>query len=55
MNQRELEKQVADRTGETKSLVSRVGFSLLQENIPFEERQEPLVVDWDQEDRCRYY
>lgn len=26
----------------------------LRENIPIEERQEPLMIDWDEVDRNRY-
>lgn len=46
MTQSELEKQVADITGEEVSEIRRLGFGTLLPN-DFQERNQPLVVDWD--------
>ena len=43
---RDFDQQVADKTGEDVGTISQMGFSLLGP-IEFEERGEPLVVDWD--------
>ncbi|QEG22040.1 hypothetical protein MFFC18_19010 [Mariniblastus fucicola] len=53
MTQRELEREVASQTGETFQTIRSLGFSALRETIPIEERQEPLMVDWDEVDRRR--
>ena len=54
MTQKELEREIANQTGETIQTIKSMGFSPLREVIPVEERQEPLVVDWDEVDRNRY-
>ena len=41
-----LNQQVANKTGEDLETISRMGFSPLGP-IEIEERQEPLLVDWD--------
>ena len=41
-----LNQQVANKTGEDLETIRRMGFSPLGP-IEIEERQEPLVVDWD--------
>ena len=53
MTQKELERNVSDQTGESIETIQRLGFSLLSKTIPIEGRQEPLVIDWDLEDRIR--
>ena len=54
MTQHELNREVATQTGETVQTIKTMGFSPLRERIPIEERQEPLVVDWDEVERSRY-
>lgn len=54
MTQKELERQISKQTGETIQTIRQLGFSPLRESIPVEERQEPLTVDWDLQDRMRY-
>ena len=51
MTQRELNREVASQTGESIRTIQSLGFSPLREIIPVEERQEPLMVDWDEVDR----
>ena len=53
MTQHELNQEVASQTGETVETIKFLGFSPLREIIPVEERQEPLMVDWDEVDRNR--
>ena len=53
MTQRELNREVASQTGESIQTIQSLGFSPLREIIPVEERQEPLMVDWDEVDRNR--
>ena len=53
MTQRELNQEVAGQTGETVETIQSLGFSPLRESIPIEEREEPLMVDWDEVDRNR--
>ena len=53
MKQKELEREIVNQTGETIQTIKSMGFSPLREVIPIEERQEPLVVDWDEVDRNR--
>ena len=48
MTQRQLEREVASRTGESVRLIHRQGFSLLQP-----ESLRPLVVDWDEVEQDR--
>lgn len=55
MTQRELNREIASQTGETIQTIKSMGFSPLQETIPIEERDEPLVVDWDEVDRNRNF
>jgi len=54
MTQQELNHQIADQTGESIQTIESMGFSPLQSVIPFEERQEPLMVDWDALDIIRH-
>ena len=54
MTQKELEREIANQTRETIQTIKSMGFSPLREVIPVEERQKPLVVDWDEVDRKRY-
>ena len=42
----ELNRQVADKTGEDLATIQRLGFGPLT-TIEMEERDTPLVVDWD--------
>ena len=53
MTQKELERNVSQQTGESIQTIRQLGFSPLVEHIAIEERQEPLVVDWDEVDRRR--
>ena len=55
MNQRELDREVAAKTGESICTIRGLGFSTLRSVIPIEERAKPLVVDWDQEQRFRKF
>lgn len=50
MNQRELNRAVANATGETVSEIARLGFVPLAE-IPYEREEE--TVDWDEQDARR--
>ena len=54
MLQRDLNREVANQTGESVQTINAMGFSPLRTAIPVEERQEPLVIDWDEVDRNRY-
>ena len=54
MTQQELNKEIANQTGESIHTINAMGFSPLRSVIPVEERQEPLVIDWDEVDRTRY-
>ena len=53
MTQRELNREVASQTGESIQTINSMGFSPLRETLPVEERQKPLMVDWDEVDRNR--
>ena len=53
MTQRELNREIASQTGESIQTINSMGFSPLRETIPVEERQKPLMVDWDDLDRSR--
>ena len=53
MTQRELDREIAGQTGEAIQTIKNMGFSPLRETIPVEERQKPLMVDWDDLDRSR--
>ena len=53
MTQRELDREIASQTGESIQTIKSLGFSPLRDTIPIEERQEPLMVDWDEVDRSR--
>ena len=53
MTQRELDREIAGQTGESIQTIKTMGFSPLRETIPIEERQKPLMVDWDEVDRSR--
>ncbi|QEG24783.1 hypothetical protein [Mariniblastus fucicola] len=53
MTQEQLEQEISQQTGEHVGTIRRLGFSPLQEIIPLEERQTPLVVDWDLLDSTR--
>jgi len=53
MTQRELNHQVAEKTGESIETICSLGFSPLLTENPIEERTEPLMVDWDLEQRIR--
>jgi hypothetical protein len=50
MNQRELNREVARKTGETVSTIAALGFIPLT-GQPFE--REPLTIDWDERDAER--
>ena len=53
MTQRELDREIAGQTGESIQTIKNMSFSPLRETIPVEERQKPLMVDWDDLDRSR--
>ena len=53
MTQRELNREIANQTGDSIQTINTMGFSPLRSVIPIEERREPLVVDWDEVDRTR--
>lgn len=53
MTQHELNRKIANQTGESLHTIKSMGFSPLQPVIPIEERQEPLMMDWDEHDRIR--
>lgn len=48
MTQRQLEREIASRTGESVRLIHRQGFSLVETEYP-----EPLLLDWDEVDAQR--
>ena len=50
MNQRELNREVSEKTGETVSMIAALGFVPLT-GQPYE--REPLMVDWDELDAGR--
>ena len=53
MTQRELNREIANQTGDSILTINTMGFSPLRSVIPIEERQEPLIIDWDEVDRIR--
>ena len=53
MTQRELNWKIAYQTGDSIQTIEAMGFSPLRYAIPIEERQEPLIIDWDEVDRIR--
>lgn len=53
MTQYELNQEIATQTGESLHTIRSMGFGLLQPVIPIEERQEPLMMDWDEHERIR--
>ena len=54
MTQQELNREVANQTGESIHTIKNLGFSPLRPDIPIEERLAPLMVDWDEVDRLRH-
>ena len=54
MTQKELERQISQQTGESLQTIRNLGFSPLQTELPFEERNKPLMVDWDVEFQARF-
>ena len=53
MTHADLNQEIANQTGETIHTINAMGFSPLRATIPIEERQEPLVIDWDEVDQIR--
>lgn len=53
MTQRELNQKIANQTGDSVHTINAMGFSPLRSVIPVEERQDPLVIDWDEVDQIR--
>ena len=53
MTQRELNREIANQTGDSIQTINTMGFSPLRSVIPIEERQEPLIIDWDEVDQIR--
>jgi DNA-binding winged helix-turn-helix (wHTH) protein len=59
MSQAELEREVAEKTGESIDTIRRHGFSLVTPLRVFdpeadEQFQSPQMVDWDQVEAARY-
>ena len=54
MTQHELERQISEQTGESIETIRQRGFSPLQPVILIEERDKPLVIDWDLELRIAH-
>jgi hypothetical protein len=52
MTQSQLNRAVARATGESRSTICRMGFSVLADE-PLEADRDPLVVDWDEFDAER--
>ncbi|HJN10883.1 MAG: hypothetical protein QGH33_13305 [Pirellulaceae bacterium] len=52
MTQAELNREVATATGESVSIVARMGFVPLT-TIPYERDRAPLAVDWNEVERAR--
>ncbi len=52
MTQAELNREIANATGETCSTIAQLGFSPLWPR-PYERDREPLTVDWDVIDASR--
>ena len=52
MTQGELDRAVAQATGESVATIASLGFVPLT-NVPYERDREPLVVDWDELDARR--
>ncbi len=50
MNQRQLNREVSEKTGETVSMIAALGFVPLT-GQPYE--REPLTIDWDELDAER--
>jgi hypothetical protein len=46
MTQSELDRQIAQATGESVATITQLGFSPLWP-VPYERDREPLMVDWD--------
>lgn len=55
MNQNDLNRAVAAATGETVSVVKRLGFMIAAPSIPIDDPTDPVhggrVIDWDDFDR----
>ena len=56
MTQRELNRKVAEATGEAVRTIAEMGFVPLTES-PYERERdrEPLVIDWDEQDQKRVF
>jgi hypothetical protein len=54
MSEFELYQELAEITGESQEFLRQQGFSILGQNL-VEERDEPLVVDWDEVDASRIF
>ena len=57
MTQAQLDRCVADSTGESRRLIRRMGFSIVLPLNSGEHRRGPDIakfLDWDQVDRARY-
>ena len=55
MTQQEFEQQISNQTGESILTIRNFGFSPLRSVIPIEERENPLTVDWDLEQKTRNF
>jgi hypothetical protein len=54
MSELELYQEQAEITGESQEFLRQQGFSILGQNL-VEERDEPLVIDWDEVDASRIF
>lgn len=53
INQSDLDRQVAQATGESQATIRSLGFVPLRA-VPFERDRRPLVVDWDELEQRRH-
>ncbi len=54
MSEFELYQELAEITGESLEFLRQQGFGILGQNL-VEERDEPLVIDWDEVDASRIF
>lgn len=57
MNQNELNRAVANATGETIAAIKRIGFMIMDPSIPIDDPTDPVhggrAIDWDDFDMLR--
>jgi hypothetical protein len=54
MSESDLYQELAEITGESQEFLRQQGFSILGQNL-VEERDDPLVIDWDEVDASRIF